>query len=145
MKSLVQFISESSSKKVYVNMIVVSPDNEILILRRANYMKKFRSLWGFPGGSLDEKDKDVKEAAIRELKEETQIELTWNESHECKKFDEIKNDDGSVSIYYITKLETDKDIKISREHAKYEWFDNKNTKPHKWMPDVFQLIQKYFD
>lgn len=145
MKSLVQFIKESSSKKTYVNAIVVSHDDEILILRRANYMKKFGGLWGFPGGSLDSKDKDAKDGAIRELQEETGIELTWNESHECKKFDEIANDDGSVSIYYVIKLETSKDIKISREHAKYEWFAKGNTKPHKWMPDVFQVIQKYFD
>lgn len=126
-------------------MIVVSPEDKILILRRANYMKKFKSLWGFPGGSLDNKDKDAKAAAIRELKEETQIELTWNESHECKKLDEIKNDDGSVSIYFITKLETDKDVKISREHSKFEWFDKSTQGNHKWMPDVFQMIQKYYD
>lgn len=144
MKTLAQHIYESVEKK-YVNMIVVSPENKILILRRSNYMRKFKSLWGFPGGSLDAKDKDAKEAAIRELKEETQIELSWHEAHNCKKFDEKRNDDGSVSIYYIAKLETDKEVKISREHSKYEWFDEKSKGNHKWMPDVFQLIQKYYD
>lgn len=144
MKTLVQHINESIEKK-YVNMIVASPDDKILILRRANYMRKFKGLWGFPGGSLDAKDKDAKEAAIRELKEETGIELTWNEAHDCKKFDEIRNDDNSVSIYYIVKLKDDKEVKMSREHSKYEWFDKKSQGNHKWMPDVFQLIQKYYD
>ena len=91
------------------------------------------------------KDKDSKAGAIRELYEETGIKLTWNEEHNCKKFDTIKNEDGSLSEYYITTLETTPDVKISREHAKYEWFDESNKNNHKWMPDVFQLIQKYYD
>ena len=80
-------------------MIVISPDNEILILRRSNYMKKFKSLWGFPGGSVENKDKDNKAAAIRELKEETSIELTFNEEAGCKLFDKITNKDNSISEY----------------------------------------------
>lgn len=145
MRSLKDIILESTENKTYTNMIVVSPDDEILILQRAYYMKKYKGLWGFPGGSVDDKDKNSKAGAVRELNEETGIELTWNEEHDCKKFDSIKNKDGSISEYYITKLETKPDIKISREHAKYEWFDKYNKKQYKWMPDVFQLIQKYYD
>ena len=78
-------------------MIVISPDNEILILRRSNYMKKFKSLWGFPGGSVENKDKDNKAAAIRELKEETSIELTFNEEAGCKLFDSITNKDKRIA------------------------------------------------
>ena len=63
--------------KHYVDAIMIF-ENNVLILRRANYMRKFRSLWGFVGGSIDKKDKDSKEAIIREIKEETQIELTNN-------------------------------------------------------------------
>lgn len=144
MKTITEYINESNQKK-YTNMIVVSPDDELLILRRANYMKKFGGKWGFPGGSVDIKDKDAKSGAIRELKEETGIELSWNEEHNCKKYDSINNEDNSISEYYITKLETKPEVKISKEHAKYEWFDMSNKKPHKWMPDVFQIIQKYYD
>lgn len=144
MKNLINYIIESD-QKIYTNIIVISPDNEILILRRANYMRKFGGQWGFPGGSVDKKDKDAKSGAIRELKEETGIELTWNEEHNCKEFDSINNGDGSISKYYITELETKVDVKISREHSKYEWFDESNKNNHKWMPDVFQLIQKYYD
>ena len=60
MKNLIDFIIESSDQKIYTNMIVISPDDKILILRRANYMKKFGGKWGFPGGSFDKKDKDSK-------------------------------------------------------------------------------------
>lgn len=144
MKDLINFISESIEKK-YVNIIVVSPNDEILILRRANYMRKFKGMWGFPGGSIDKKDKDAISAIIRELKEETGIELSWNEKNKyLKKFDTIKNDDDSISEYFIVNLESKPDVKISREHSKYEWFDLNDNKNYKWMPDVFQLIQKYY-
>lgn len=145
MKNLISFISESIEKK-YVNIIVISPDDEILILRRANYMKKYGGKWGFPGGSIDKKDKDSKTAIIRELKEETGIELSWNEENKyLKKFDTIKNDDNSISEYFIVNLESKPNIKISREHSKFEWFNLSNNSNYKWMPDVFQLIQKYYD
>ena len=144
MIDLITYIQESQEdKKVYVNMILLNPDKDaILILKRANYMRKYKTMWGFPGGSLDSKDKDSKAGAIRELKEETGIELSWREEHDCKLYDKITNKDGSISEYWITTLEEESKIKLSREHSKYEWFEEKTKTNYKWMPDVFQIIQK---
>ena len=146
MKNIVNHILESIEPKHYVNCIIVSPDDEILILRRANYMKKYGGKWGFPGGSIDKKDKNEKDAIIREIKEETNIELSWNEENKSlKKFETIKNEDGSVSEYFVVNLESKPDVKISREHSKYAWYNIHDNTNYKWMPDVFQLIQKYYD
>jgi len=146
MKSLFEYIIESQNdKKVYANMILLNHDEtKVLILQRAWYMKKFKGQWGFPGGSVDNKDKDSKEAAIRELQEETGIELTWNEKNNIKKYDMVTNEDGSVSEYYITHLELENlpYINISKEHAKYEWFNSESDQKKKWMPDIFKIIQK---
>ncbi len=148
MKKFGEFILESNDDKIYVNTIVISDNDEILIMRRANYMKKFPGLWGFPGGSYEKgKDKTIKDGAIRELKEETGLELTWNEEHDMKEFKKIKNKDNSISYYFLTKLETTPTdhIKISKEHSKYDWYDYNDQKQFKWMPDVFQLIQEYYE
>ena len=109
-------------------------------------MKKFKSLWGFPGGSVENKDKDNKAAAIRELKEETAIELTFNEEAGCKLFDKITNKDNSISEYYIVKLEAKREVKISNEHSKYEWYhyEKKDDRVYRWMPSIFELIQRYY-
>lgn len=144
MKNITQYINESQEKQ-YVDGILVSPDNEILILRRANYMKKFGGKWGFIGGSIDNKDKDSKAAIKREIKEETGYELTWNEEHEMKIFDKINHQDNSSTEYWLVKLEVNPEIKISREHSKYEWYSIENDKNYKWMPDVYQIIQKYYN
>lgn len=147
MKSLNYYIKESiDNPKIYVNMILLNhEEDKILILKRANYMPSFRKLWGFPGGSFDiKKDKNKQAGAIRELKEETGIELSFNEERWCKKFDSITNKDGSISEYYITHLETENlpNIKLSKEHTKYEWYDESTIGKFKWMPDIFQIIQK---
>lgn len=145
MKSIINYINESQNIKRYVDGILVSPDDKILILRRANYMKKFGGKWGFVGGSIDDKDKDSRAAIKREVKEETGWELTWNEEHEAELFDKITHEDGSITEYWIIKLETKPEIKISREHSKYEWYEIENNKDYKWMPDVYQIIQKYYN
>ena len=145
MKSLITYINESQDIKRYVDGILVTPDDKILILKRANYMKKFGGKWGFIGGSIDDKDKDSRAAIKREIKEEIGWELTWNEEHEAKLFDKIIHQDNSITEYWLIKLETKPDIKISREHSKYEWYSIENDKNYKWMPEVFQLIQKYYN
>ena len=144
MKSLISIINESLQKR-YVDAILVSPDDKILILRRANYMKKFGGKWGFVGGSIDDKDKDSKAAIKREIKEEIGYELTWNEEHEMKMFDKINHQDNSSTEYWLVKLEVNPEIKISREHSKYEWYEIENDKDYKWMPDVYQIIKKYYN
>lgn len=161
MRQIVEFICDGLNKpfaenknevRHYVDGILVSEDERILILRRANYMKNFGGQWGFVGGSVDKKDKNNKEAIIREIKEETKIELTFNEQHNMKVIDKQghEREDGSIGSdteYWLIKLETNPDVKISREHSKFEWIDADTfkNKTFKFMPDVFHYIQKYFN
>ena len=121
MKSIQDYIIESQVKH-YVDGILISPDDEILILRRANYMKKFGGKWGFVGGSIEDKDKNSRDAIKREIKEETGYELTWDEEHKAELFDKITHKDGSITEYWLIKLETKPEIKIFRELSKYEWY-----------------------
>jgi len=152
MKHITDWINENKGEiKHYVDGILVSEDEKILILRRANYMKNFGGQWGFVGGSVDKKDKNNKEAIIREIEEETKIKLTFNEQQKMKAIDKQEHENnGSVvsdTEYWLIKLESNPDIKISREHSKYEWIDADTfkNKTFKFMPDVFHYIQKYFN
>lgn len=151
MKHITDWINENRGEiKHYVDGILVSDDEKIL-LRRANYMKNFGGQWGFVGGSVDKKDKNNKEAIIREIEEETKIKLTFNEQQKMKAIDKQKHENnGSVvsdTEYWLIKLESNPDVKISREHSKYEWIDADTfkNKTFKFMPDVFNYIQKYFN
>lgn len=136
------YITESIDKH-YVDALLIS-DDKLLILRRANYMKKFGGYWGLVGGSIDNKDKNSKDAIIREIKEETGIELTFNEQRKMKMYEKRKHEDNSDTEYWIINLESKPDIKLSREHSKYEWVDvhTLSSKNFKFIPYVFQVIQK---
>ena len=152
MKRYSELFENKDNVKHYVDGILVSEEGKILILRRANYMKHFHGQWGFVGGSVEEKDKDNKAAIIREVKEETGIKLTFNEEHNMKVFgkQEHENEDGSIGAdteYWLIQLETNPEVKISKEHSKYEWVGPEEVRERNrnFMPDVFHYMQKYFD
>ena len=50
-----------------------------------------------------------------------------------------------LSEHVIVKLESDINVKISREHSKYEWVDFSEEKIDdcKWMPELFNILQKW--
>ena len=108
MKHITDWINENKDEiKHYVDGILISEDEKILILRRANYMKNFGGQWGFVGGSVDKKDKNNKEAIIREIEEETKIKLTFNEQQKMKAINKQEHENnGSVvsdTEYWLIK------------------------------------------
>ena len=155
MKSLKQKIQENKEGvHHYVDGILIAPDNEILILQRANYLKNFRGKWGFVGGSVDKKDNSNKDAIIREIKEETGIELNDNEKKNMKSYELHEHLGGlddeivvSDTEYWIIKLDEKYDIKISKEHQRYKWVDNESFKEKqgKYMSDVYHYIEKIYE
>ena len=114
MKSLIRYIKEDAQKK-FTDIIVIC-NGELLLLRRANYMKTFRGKWCLPGGHID-KGENSETAILRELKEETGIVV--DDTPKLWKTWEYSNGDTSdiYQIYFDTKPE----VKISREHAQYKW------------------------
>ena len=154
MKSLYEHITEaldgskmtySGKKGEFVDVILQNTEGKILILRRANYMKNFRTCWGVIGGSVDAKDNTHKDAAIRETREETGYELSFMEQNNMKHLFDYTYKNGNISHVYFAKLESDINVKISREHSKYEWVDFSEEKidDRKWMPEVFNILQKW--
>ena len=154
MKSLKEKIKENNEEvHHYVDGILINPDNEILILQRANYLKNFRGQWGFVGGSVEKKDNSNKDAIIREIKEETGIELNDHEKENMKSYEIHEhlggpNDEEVVSDteYWIVKLDEKYDIKISKEHQRYKWVDSESFKEKqgKYMSDVYHYIEKIY-
>lgn len=155
MKNLIDFINENKEIKHYVDGILVNKDtDEILLLQRAGYIKPFGGKWGFIGGSIDKSDKSSKDALIREIKEETGIKLTFNEERSMESFGKEEHTGGqndneviSDTEYFIIKMESKPEVKLSREHSRYKWFDKESIKEKqsKCVPDVFHYIQKYYD
>jgi len=97
----------------------IQPTNSILLIKRKN--DPFKDFWALPGGFVDENE-DLEVAAIRELNEETQINIKSLE--QLKAFGKPDRDPRShvVSIAYIGFVSTGT-IAIANDDAKEaKWF-----------------------
>ncbi|KAK7182614.1 hypothetical protein DPSP01_012813 [Paraphaeosphaeria sporulosa] len=61
---------------VCTGIVVFNEKGELLLVKRASSETAFPDFWEIPGGKVDEPDKSLLHAAVRELKEETGLEAT---------------------------------------------------------------------
>lgn len=142
MKSLIRYIKEDTQKK-FTDIIVIC-NGELLLLRRANYMKTFGGKWCFPGGHIDKGEKS-ETAILRELKEETGIVV----DSVPKLWKTWKYSNGDTSDIYKIYLDTLPEVKISREHAQYKWvkIDVKELEKYKekFAGESYSIIEEILD
>lgn len=133
-------LSEFNSKTNYVD-ILISCGDEVLYLRRANYLKFNRGKWCIPGGSID-KNEDALEAVIRETKEETGIIISNPKFLFKHEYDNGK----STSVFHI-ELNEKPEVKISKEHAQFKWLTYKQVEEikEKFPPETIEIITKFIN
>lgn len=138
MKRFTEYITESSAQ---FTDIIVECNNEILLLRRANYMKRFGGKWCLPGGHIDNQETS-KTAILRELKEETNIII-----NDATFFTNYKYMSGETSDIYYIILKEKPEVKISREHAQYKWVSRNDIHNYeqKFAGDTYELLKIYME
>jgi len=76
MKKWQNFIDEVKKKhKTIASVICVNENNEILLIKRSKTDPSKPGYWDLPGGHVDDEDKSIELGAIRELREETTLEV----------------------------------------------------------------------
>lgn len=121
--------------------VLVLKDNEILLVRRGHEPRK--DCWSLPGGVV-ELGETVRNAAIREIREECHIEIEIIKILDV--FDRIFRDaDGRVQYHYVLvallaryksgELQADSDIEAT------EWADLSELAHYKLLPDQLDLIR----
>ena len=138
MKRFTEYITESSKQ---FTDIIVECNNEILLLRRANYIKQFGGKWCLPGGHIDNQETS-KTAILRELKEETNIVI-----NDATFFTNYKYMSGETSDIYYIILEEKPEVKISREHTQYKWVSRNDISNYeqKFAGDSYELLKIYME
>jgi len=110
-------------KKLKAAMVVIVKNKkDILILKRPPGEGWMPEKWGLPGGHIEENELP-KDAAVREVKEETNLDL--NNIFKLKQR-------GQVMIYYSTSYNGQ--VQIDFEHTDWAWapydeLDDYNTTP----------------
>ncbi len=110
-------------------------DLQVLLIRRKN--PPFEKMWALPGGFVD-MDETLEEAVVRELKEETGIEL--NDMKQLKAYSAINRDPRhrTVSVVFTGFLKEHQPVKAGDDAANAKWFSIKNLPPLAF--DHFEII-----
>lgn len=112
------------NEKMDVVQTVVKSGEEYLIAKRSEY-----NYWEFMGGKV-EKGETLKEAALRELNEETNLDLSSDKIRKFKKGDSYLSEDDEKfrlnPIYLEIGVEKKNDMSedgLSEEHIDFEWIE----------------------
>ena len=100
----------------------------------------FGGYWAIFGGSCEERENPMI-CAIRELKEETQIDI---EFHNIMYSRSIQNEDNLFNVYF-TELDHQPDVTLNEEHTEYGWFsiDELHCFPYEIDERLVEIIQAY--
>ena len=139
--------------KIIVHAIIKYKD-KYLVTKRSNKETVYKNYWDIPGG-LANKGELPKDALVREVKEETNLDIIPAQIiYEDSNFDK-KKDMIFIRLVYLVTLKSDIDkIKLDeKEHSEYKLIEDiselKNQKlvpflkdlfTNKWLYNIIKLI-----
>lgn len=101
-------------------MVVVNAEGKTLLLRRSAADVQRPLEWDIPGGHIDANEL-AEEAAVRETKEEANIELRPNDLRLLYAMTHCFEGGPNVTwLFYVAHV-GNPDVAVSAEHAKYAW------------------------
>lgn len=118
--------------KLVVRGLIKDAEGKILILKRSIHSRTNPGLWELPGGKV-ESGEDFDKALIREIKEETGLDISLTNAIGVAQQDHPHR--HSVHIIMEVKVNSG-NLKISDEHENYQWVSLhklKNFKLAKWL------------
>lgn len=124
--------------KIKASMCVIANSREqVLILRRSKTDKWKPHYWCLPGGTL-EKGETPEEGLIREVKEESNLDILYSYSH--KKIRPKRN----MELYYFFCDDYEGRVKLSFEHDDFAWVGRRSFDKYKFVPNAKDIIEECF-
>lgn len=113
--------SPASLRHVVVNVVLLNDKRQVLLVKRAKHLLNGEK-WTLVGGFLD-RDENTREAAVREIKEETGYESEIDQLLRiADNPDRPKEDRQNVAFIYIGKA-SKKIGEMDEENSEMKWFD----------------------
>jgi 8-oxo-dGTP diphosphatase len=141
-KYLNNYINEkhknTNNKKKTSVVLIVNKLNEILILKRSKTADWNPNKWGLVGGMVEEKESYL-DAAIREVKEETTLDIT-----NLKIIDKVYDKKDKCSLTFYQTKDFKGNVKLDFENSDFEWVNKQNYKNFDFVPNVKGLIKDYY-
>lgn len=102
-------------------LLITRDERRVLLLQRGASAPAYPSHWGGPGGIQDPSDTDEVSAALRELREETGIQLHPSET--LPFYEGVwEEGDGRRLVYFLTCIPLVIQVTLSWEHSDSGWF-----------------------
>lgn len=129
----------NSNKKFNVGCwgLVIKDDKEVLLV-----INKNRYYWEAPGGKV-EVEEMIEDAVIREIKEETNINVKIIKNIEVYQYYQKEKKVHWISLGYLAKYLSGKYKNLEPDKIKeIQWFSLKNI-PHNINPNTKQALENY--
>ncbi len=97
---------------------LIIKDKKLLLLHKPN-----DSIWTALGGRMNEHEKNIEEALLREVKEEIGSDVIIGDILDVKLWSTNRKD-HRLGIFYVCKLKGNGKIKLSREHDDFKFFSH---------------------
>ncbi len=106
---------------VTVDCIVFTSDDKVLLIQRKQ--EPCKGQWAFPGGFMNI-DETAEQAVVRELAEETTIELDEADVFQIGAYTAVDRDprERVITIAYFAEIDKPVKVKGSDDAAKAQWF-----------------------
>ncbi len=128
---------------IAVKCLLKNTGNKYLILKKTKYENKndaSSNLYDIPGGRV-EYGENITDALIREVYEETGINITLNNIEKILNATSVIRKDGLhlVIITYLVNIKNTS-IKISQEHSDFYFVDENFKDLPNWIIDTINLV-----
>ena len=121
-----------------VRGVIKNDSGEILIVKRHPKSKTDPEMWELPGGKV-EKGEHFADALVREIKEETDLDVSVGDFCEA-----VQNDYSHKRtvqlMMYLTDIEGE--VKISEEHTDFMWASIDEIKTLELSTSLKKLLEK---
>jgi 8-oxo-dGTP diphosphatase len=108
-----------------VDIVLCTKNNEILLIKRGK--EPFKDHWAFPGGRVEHTDEDLLSAALRELKEETNIcDVKLDQAYTVGNNKRDPRGFCITTVFANTNLPDKLPIKAGDDAVNAKWFSIRN-------------------
>jgi 8-oxo-dGTP diphosphatase len=115
---------KSTHMKLSVDTVLFGYQDELQILLIQRKYDPFQGSWALPGGFVEESE-SLENAVVRELKEETGVDMPLNRLEQIYTFGNVDRDPRGrvVTVAYMGLVNPDKfDLKASTDASDAKWF-----------------------
>ncbi len=129
-------------KGLIIHTLISNDKGEVLILQRAKDDDVLAGYWDIPGGTLEDGE-DPAEGAVREVKEETGLDISKPNLFFQKSNVDTGKNKQFVTLIFHTKSSVGDVVLNQREHNNYAWIEPSKIESYKTVHYLVDCVKAY--